>query len=195
MGETDVALMLRFKDGDVSAFDEIVQRHKKPLINFFYRFLWDIQLAEDSAQEVLYRLFRAAKRYKPQSKFNTFLYRIASHYLSDQLRKQKKNPSMISLDEPLPDKDGRATDLHEKIADAKMGPLKRLEQEELSSIIKKAIFALPIKQRRVFILCENQGLRYEEVATILKIPVGTVKSRMYKATRLLREELRELKGE
>jgi RNA polymerase sigma-70 factor (ECF subfamily) len=195
MGNKDILLMFRFKNGDISAFDELVQRHKKPLMNFFYRFFWDYQLSEDSCQEVFYRLFKSIRKYKPTSKFNTFFYRIAKNYLYDQLRKKKIAPHLISLDQPVPNKNGNSVSLHEKIADTKSNPRKELEKKEISYIIKEAIFALPLKSREVFVLCEDQGLKYEDAAKILGIPVGTVKSRMYKAMSILKENLKRLKGE
>ena len=187
--------MLRFQNGDMSAFDELVQRHKKPLINFFYRFFWDRHLAEDCCQEVFCRLFKSAARYSPKAKFNTFLYRIAKHYLYDQLRQKKKIPELISLDQPLSCNDSNPADSHEKIPDMKSDPHRNLEQNDVLRIIKDAILSLPAKHRDVFILCENQGLKYEEAAGVLAIPVGTVKSRMYKATMLLRNKLQILEGE
>lgn len=188
-----MGLMLKVKKGDISAFDEIVRRHKRSLINFFYKFLWDRQLAEDSSQEVFCRLFMAAKRYKPYAKFNTFLYRIAMHCVSDQVRERKKNPKAVSLDQKPAGEGSKSTDLHEKVASQGAGPREQLEKRELRDAIRRAILSLPLKQRRVFVLCEDQGLTYKDAAGVLRIPVGTVKSRMYKATRLLREELKGIR--
>ena len=195
MEDPDVSCMLRFQNGDTSAFDELVQRHKKPLINFFYRFFWDRHLAEDCCQEVFYRLFKSAARYNPKARFNTFLYRIAKHYLYDQFRQKRKIPELISLDQPLSYDDCNPVDLHETISDVKSDPRRNFERKEVLRIIKAAILSLPAKYRDVFILCENQDLKYEEVAGVLAIPVGTVKSRMYKATMLLRKKLQIVKGE
>jgi len=195
MGDVDVALMLRFQNGDIAAFNELVQKHKRPLVNFFYKFLWDPHLAEDCSQEVFCRLFKSTGRYSPKAKFNTFLYRIAKNYLYDLLRKNKKTPELISLDQPLSDNDHNPVTLHEKTPDIKSDPHTNLEQEEISRFIKKAILSLPAKYKDVFILCENQGLKYEEAAGVLGIPIGTVKSRMYKAMMLLKKKLKILQGE
>ncbi len=194
VGDPDVSRMLRFQNGDISAFDELVERHKKPLINYFYRSVWDHQLAEDCCQEVFCRLFRSAARYNPKAKFNTFLYRIAKHYLYDQFRKENKIPELISLDQPVSFNDCAPADLHETIPDMKSDPHRNLERKDVLRIIQDAILSLPAKYRDVFILCENQDLKYEEVAGVLAIPVGTVKSRMYKATMLLRKQLQILEG-
>ncbi len=192
--DPDVSRMLRFQNGDISAFNELVERHKKPLINYFYRSVWDRHLAEDCCQEVFCRLYKSAARYDPKARFNTFLYRIARHYLYDQFRKRSRMPEMISLDQPVSCDDSSPADLHGRIPDTRSDPHRNLERKDELRIIGNAIFSLPAKYRDVFILCENQDLKYEEVAGVLAIPVGTVKSRMYKATMLLRKKLQVQEG-
>ncbi len=194
VGDPDVSRMLRFRDGDMSAFNELVERHKRPLINYFYRFFWDHQLAEDCCQEVFCRLHKSAARYAPRARFNTFLYRIAKHYLYDQFRKQSKMPELVSLDQPAFPDDRTGAGLHETLPDKRSNPHRAFEQQDELRIIRHAILSLPAKYRDVFILCENQDLKYEEAAGVLAIPVGTVKSRMYKATMLLRKKLQVPEG-
>ena len=195
MEDRDVTLMLRFRDGDTSAFDSLVQRHKKGLVNYFYRFLGDRQWAEDAAQDVFCRLFRAAGRYEPRAKFTTYLYSIAFRHGANQLRWRRRRKGLLSLDRQAASREGEGAQLHQKVATANPGPRTRAERRELGDAIREAVLSLPVVLRSVFILCEEQGIKYEEAAVVLKVPVGTVKSRMYRAVRLLRKRLEGFKGE
>ncbi len=195
MHDRDVILMLNFREGDLSAFDELVRRHKGPLMNYLYRFLGDRTWAEDSAQEVFCRLFRAAGRYEARGKFTTYLYTIATRHAANQLKKKRRLDAAMSLDRSWEDGEGGIRSLHQQIANGNPGPRDRAERSELSETIREALLSLPVPLRTVFILCEEEGMRYEEVAAVLRVPIGTVRSRMHRAVRRLREQLKAVKGE
>jgi len=150
------------------AFREIIQRYQSPLLNFFRRLGADINRAEDCIQETFIKLFNYRYKYRPTHKFTTFLYTLARHSWADEGRRQKRNKFIESKEfveskEPLDD---------------------RLD-------IQEAINKLSEKLRMTVVLSIYQGLTYEEIAEVLKIPVGTVKSRMSLAFQQLREVLKD----
>ncbi len=180
----DTELMLDLKRGNVNAFNELVLRHQQPLINFFYRLTWDRQASEDSAQEVFLRIFRHAHDYEPRAKFTTFMYRIARNLWIDRLRSAGAAPKTVSLDQSAEDDDRK---MSASLAGDEPSAQENLENREMIEALKKAIERLPEEQRMVIVLAEHQGMRYQEVAEVLDIPVGTVKSRMHAAVAKLRE--------
>ena len=181
---SDTELMLDLKRGNVNAFNELVTRHQGPLINYFYRLTWDRQASEDSAQEVFLRIFRHAGTYEPQAKFTTYLYRIARNLWIDRLRSAGSAPKTVSLDQSAEDDDRK---LSASLASDERGGEEEAQNREMVEALRKAIERLPEEQRMVIILSEHQGMKYQEVAEVLDIPVGTVKSRMHAAVAKLRE--------
>ena len=192
MTDSDSELMLRFAGGDDDAFRQLATRYRRPLVNFFYRLTWDRFTAEDYAQEVFARIVRARSRYRPEAKFRTWLFRIAKNYWIDRYREQKAAPPMSSLDHPVADNDGRPVTLTDTVEGSSPRPEDEVRRKEILVAVKTAVGRLPEEQRLVFVLSENQGLRYAEIAEVLEIPVGTVKSRMHAAVRRLRELLKDV---
>jgi RNA polymerase sigma-70 factor (ECF subfamily) len=186
MDQTDVELMLRVRDGDPDAFRLVVDRHQRPLINYFYRLTWDRQRSEDLAQEVFLRLYRARDSYRPQARFTTFLYRIARNLWIDRYRSRKSAPGETSLDAPTGRDGGRELVLRDRIAASVRDPGDEASGRELVEALREAVDRLPEDQRQVFVLGQYRGLPYAEISEILSIPEGTVKSRMHAAVRRLR---------
>jgi RNA polymerase sigma-70 factor (ECF subfamily) len=184
--------MLRYAEGDEDAFRQLIQRHQRPLVNFFYRLTWDRFTSEDYAQEVFTRVIRARARYKPVAKFRTWLFRIAKNYWIDRVRERANAPKMSSLDAPIREDQGKALTLSDSVEGDSPRPTDEVRRKEIAVAIKGAVEQLPEEQRLVFVLSENQGFRYAEIAEVLEIPVGTVKSRMHSAVRRLRELLRDV---
>lgn len=182
----DTELMLCFKrNQDKEAFNELVRRHSKPLINFFYRLTWNQSSAEDLAQEVLIKLVETASRYEARSKFTTFLYTVARNLWIDKLRSGKAGVHLISLDNPI-DSDGEKP-LSELIAGENREPVEVAATEETVTRVKKLLSALPDEQRVILNLTYFEGMSYQEVAEVLDIPLGTVKSRLHAAIAKLKE--------
>ncbi len=186
MNQTDVELMLRVREGDPEAFSDVMGRHQKPLLNYFYRLTWDRQKSEDLAQEVFLRLYRARASYSPQAKFTTYLYRIARNLWIDRYRSKKSSPGETSLDSPIGRERGREFRLRDRIAAPGRTPQEEAGGRELVRALKSAVDELPEEQRQVFVLAQFQGLPYARISEIMEIPEGTVKSRMHAAVRRLR---------
>jgi RNA polymerase sigma-70 factor (ECF subfamily) len=184
---SDVALIALIKKGDLQAFSELVERHQRSLVNFFFHLSWDRHVAEDCAQEVFLKLYARMAQYEPQAKFTTFLFRVAKNLWIDKLRAGAGNPKPVSLESPT--SSGGERPLRDRVAARIQTPLEILEEEEQEDALRRAIDALPEEQRLVVVLSERLELRYREIGEILEIPVGTVKSRMHAAVEKLKEML------
>jgi len=192
MTDSDSELMLRYRDGDDDAIRELFRRYRKPLLNFFYRLTWDRFTSEDYVQEVFTRIIRARSRYKRLAKFRTWMFRIAKNYWIDRCRERAVAPNMGSLDAPIGGDEGRTMTLTETVAGNAPRPVDELRRREIGEAILAAVRRLPEEQRLVFVLSENQGMKYAEISEVMEIPVGTVKSRMHSAVRRLRELLKDV---
>ncbi len=170
---SDPDLMKRAAAGRPEAFETVVRRHQKPLLNFFRRMGASYSEAEDMVQETFLRLFDYRFRYRPLAKFTTFLYRLASHVRVDGLRKLQRQPRTSELSE--------ASGARKESPAAGIGA--KLD-------IQAAIDRLSEKLRPVVVMAYFQGLRYREIAKALGIPQGTVKSRMFLALQELKEALK-----
>jgi len=182
---SDEDLIRGFKEGDLDAFTELVRRHHRPLMNFFYRLVWDRHRAEDMAQEIFLRLYRAMERYDPRAKFTTFLYRMARNLWIDRVRSVASRPKVASLDRPI--SGGSETNAGELIPVREPEPGDAISRVEEVEEVRRAVMSLPEEYRMVVLLAEFQQMRYEDIGETLDIPVGTVKSRMHHAIERLRE--------
>jgi len=191
MPEADEELMQKLqRDGDEAAFTQIVERHQRGLLNFFYQFCWDRPLAEDLSQEVFCRLFAHRESYSVTAKFTTYLYRIARNLWIDYVRAHKNRPTVVSLETET--ESGMLKDhviLKPRVPHHEPTVDEAIQQSELAERVQKALDQLPAEQREVFVLAKTQGMKYAEVADVLDIPVGTVRSRMHAATRRLQSLL------
>ena len=185
MPDSDVELMLKIKEGSKSAFNKLVKRHQKVIVNFYYKNLWDKSSAEDLAQELFIRLFKSAKNYEPNAKFTTFMFRIARNLLIDYYRSRRNKPGTVSI-QGGSDAGDDALQLIDTIPSKDAQPAEASETSELEEAIKDAIDKLPDDQREVFIMGEYEKMQYKEIAEVLDIPLGTVKSRMHAAYMKLR---------
>jgi RNA polymerase sigma-70 factor (ECF subfamily) len=183
--DPDVAVMERIKAGDQEAVIELVGKYQSELIGFFFHLSWDQLVAEELAQDVFVNVFRSRERYVATARVRTFLYRIAHNLWIDHLRRQRRHLSLdVGFDEdgprfgdtlaapPVDDRDGRDQHIRDRV--------------------QQALDLLPAGQREVFVLANNHGMKYQEIAGVLNIPEGTVKSRMHHAVRILRDELADL---
>jgi RNA polymerase sigma-70 factor, ECF subfamily len=185
--ERDLALMRRFQAGDVDAFTDLYEAHLRGLLNFFFRLCWDRSLAEDFAQEVLLRIYKSAHKWEPTAKFTTYLYRIARNYWIDHCRLLSTQKENVSLDARFGAEDSAT--LMDRLPDDIRPPEDDLDRRELYCAIMKALAQLPDEQRMVFVLSEIEELKYNEIAEIMEVPLGTVKSRMHTAIGKLQELL------
>ena len=193
MGDSarDLELMRRFQAGDADAFTQLYERHLRGLLNFFFRLCWDASLSEDFAQEVLLRVFKSGKHWEPNAKFTTFLYRIARNFWIDHCRLLSTQKEKVSLN-AQPTGDGE-TSLIDRLPDDIKPPEDDLDRRELYGAIMKALEQLPEEQRMVFVLSEIEEMKYQEIAEVMDVPVGTIKSRMHTAVAKLQELLGDYK--
>jgi RNA polymerase sigma-70 factor (ECF subfamily) len=181
--------MLKYRDGDVRAFEVLVTRHRKPVYNFILRFVRDPAQAEDLLQETFLRLVKGADAYERQAKFTTWLYTIARNLCVDASRRGKHR-NAASLDAPVAGvEDGSA--LIDLVADGQAGVDKKAITRELAVRIRQAVDALPDEQREIFLLREVNDLQFNEIAKMVGCPENTVKSRMRYALEKLKEALDE----
>lgn len=183
----DIALMERMRDGDEEAVIALVGRYQDELVGFFYHLCWDQTIAEELAQDVFVHLFQARARYQPTARPRTFIYRIAHNLWIDHLRRTRHR---VSLDAELGDGELRLVDVLE--APAAAGEAGEDRDGMIRGRVRQALEALPEGQREVFVMANDLGLKYQDIATMLGIPEGTVKSRMHHAVRHLRDELADL---
>lgn len=185
----DETLMLRYQQGDRSAFAVLVRRHQQPLFNFALRQVRVPQVAEDVVQETFVRVVQNAADFKHEARFTTWVYTITRNLCIDQLRKRalRKHPS---LDESRGE-DGDGPTLGEQTADPRASVEREATGTELKERIARAVDKLPDEQREVFLMREISNLPFKEIAEITGVPENTVKSRMRYALERLQEALAE----
>jgi len=186
--DSDESLMLRYRDGDVRAFELLVTRHRKPVFNFILRFVRDTAQAEDVTQETFLRLVKGADAYERQAKFTTWLYTIARNLCVDASRRGKHRKA-ASLDAPIGDDDGAS--LLDLVPDGGAAVDRQAQSRELGVRLRQALESLPDEQREIFLLREVADLQFNEIANVVGCPENTVKSRMRYALEKLREALEE----
>lgn len=183
-------LVERAKRGDHQAFGHLVDEYQDKIYSYVSRMLGDPHEAEDVTQEAFVRAFRSLPKFRGASSFHTWLYRIASNLAIDVVRRRKRSDiSSVSLDEPLESDDG---EYEREIADEVGGPEAVSSTRETQVAVRRAIMDLPEKLRQVMVLYELQGETYEDIAEILGVPLGTVKSRLFNARNQLKERLKSL---
>ncbi len=172
--DEDVALMLQAAKGDQHALESLVRRHQQPLLNFFFR-MGVNRDAEDLVQQTFVRLYRYRKRYRPRARFTTFLYLLARQTWIDELRRRERRRALRDrlIDE----------------AEVAVQGSRQVPFEGFSDEVQQALLQLTPAMREVVVLGVLQGLEQAEIARILKIPVGTVKSRMFNGLRQMRQQL------
>ncbi|MBI4612679.1 MAG: RNA polymerase sigma factor [Planctomycetes bacterium] len=184
--EQDVRLMLAVKENDSEqALRKIYDTYRRPICKFFYRCTCDYTTSQDYAQEVFLRLWKSRKRYQATGRFSTYIFQIAKNLWLNEWDKRRRRPAELPLDgERYNQKGEPVRDQHEAQG---VGPPGHLLQKEHEERVARAIGTLPEKLRLVFAMSQIQGLKYREVAEILDIPEGTVKSRMSRAVKFLRD--------
>jgi RNA polymerase sigma-70 factor, ECF subfamily len=181
-GAIDFALMERIGEGDHDAFRELVERHQHAVIGTVAKMLGNASEAEDISQQVFLRIWRNAKRYRPDAKFTTYLYTITRNLVFNESRRRSRKKE-VSTDE-------REQSSHQQIeGDPARRPDAELLQDELRRAVDAAIAALPEAQRMAVVLRRYEQMPYEEIAEVLKLSVSAVKSLLFRARTTLRESL------
>lgn len=186
--EHHVALMLRVRDGDMAAFEQLVEIHQHAVVGTVAKMLGNPDEAEDIAQQVFIRIWKSAKRYEPQAKFTTWLFTITRNLVFNEMRRRQRKPA-VSYDE-------REDDFHIGTPDdPSKSPDETILQRELEGAIDRAIQQLPEKQRMAVVLRRYEDMPYEEIGEILKLSLPAVKSLLFRARAQLKESLAEYLGE
>jgi RNA polymerase sigma-70 factor (ECF subfamily) len=182
---SDEDLMARAALDDTRAFTELVRRYQTRVIHLVSRLLNDREVSEDIAQEVFVRVHLHRKNYRTGSKFSTWLFTIAANLAKNEMRRRKRRRNWSSLDEMQE----TLKDASLQFADKKSTREDDLEHEQLSGVVGEAIAALPDRYRIALVLRDIEGLAYEEIGLALKIPGGTVRSRINRARLMLKRKL------
>lgn len=184
----DEELMRLAVNDDVSAFEELFRRHRRPVYDFFCRMVWNAEKAKDCTQETFVKLWRGRAHYTGKGKFSTYLFRIARNHLLDSRRKQKARHGQQRV--RMHDLEGS----YELSASSRSAYTEAVAGE-IQSAISDAVSRLPEMHRLVYVLSEEQRMPYKEIAAVLDCPVGTVCSKKFEAIRKLRKLLRPLRDE
>jgi RNA polymerase sigma-70 factor (ECF subfamily) len=179
MDDADEALVERCKANDLHAFEELVRRYQTKIYNFVCKMTGDSADAEDIAQDVFVRVYQSVHRFRGESTFQTWVFRIAMNMCVDRSRRtQRRVPVAYSLD--ASPEEG-AEDSAREIPDETQVPERLAERAELQLEVRRCLAGMSAKLRTVVILYDIQGLSYEEIAQTLRCPIGTVKSRLFNA--------------
>jgi RNA polymerase sigma-70 factor, ECF subfamily len=182
--DQDLELMLRVRRGDTESFDALLARYRSPLVNFFLRMVRDHALAEDLAQEAFLRVYQARERWKPDAKFSTWLYRIATNLALNAIRDRK---GTVARDEGA-----EGEDPMERVADPKPGVVEQMMESDRVQMIREAVDGLPENQRAAVILHKYQEVDYRQIAEVLGVSESAVKSLLFRAYETLRARLEPL---
>jgi RNA polymerase sigma-70 factor (ECF subfamily) len=187
-GQSDEELLGRYRDqGRTEDFNELVRRYENELYRYLVRYLGDPSLAEDVFQNTFLQVHLKRGLYEEGRPVRPWLYSIATHQAVDALRKAGRHPT-VSLDQrPGGAEGGDAGSLIDLLVQESDGPLAELQGEERKAWVRESVARLPETLRQTLILAYHQDLKYREIAEVLKIPVGTVKSRLHAALTKLQQ--------
>jgi RNA polymerase sigma-70 factor (ECF subfamily) len=187
-GISDAQVMLRVKEGDESAFDYLVQKYRRPMVNFMYRMAHNAAAAEDLAQEVFLRAYRSRSSYEASAKFTTWLYRIATNLAINHARdtRHERPETTVSLDEP-----DQETGTTLDVADKSLSVEENIVRRERLLAIRQKVQALPERQRMAVVMHKYQQMDYKQIADVLKLSESATKSLLFRAYETLREQLKE----
>jgi RNA polymerase sigma-70 factor, ECF subfamily len=175
---SDAECVLRLQRGETDAFEILVRRHEKNIFNLVYRMLGDYDEAAETSQEVFLSAYRAIDRFRGDANFSTWIYRIALNHTSTKRRSlNRRQQRSVAIEETEP------------VRDPQPGPAESMERKELRDHVQNALNRLEPDDATVILLRDLQDIPYDEVARLLKIPVGTVKSRLHRARQALKSQL------
>jgi RNA polymerase sigma-70 factor, ECF subfamily len=185
---TDAEIMLRVREGDDAGFNFLIEKYRKPIINFMYRMVHNQAVAEELAQDVFLRVYRSRETYRAEAKFTTWLYRIATNLGVNHARdtKHERSAQTIYLDQP-----DQETGTTPDVADVRPGAEEEMVRDERMRAIRKHVMALPERQRTAVLMHKYQGLDYKEIGAVLHLSESATKSLLFRAYQTLRERLKD----
>lgn len=185
--DNEAELVKRAQNGDVAAFEVLIEDYQKRIFSIAYRMIQHQEDAADLTQEVIVKIFKNLDKFKGDSKFSTWVYRIATNTCLDEIKKARRR-TVYSLDKEIETEDGS---IAAELPDTAPTPEEAAEKNDIKKALYDAIQRLGKEHQTVIVLRDLQGLSYEEIAQILHCSVGTVKSRISRA----REKLKKLLSE
>src|ERR1700678_232543 len=177
MTRSDVQLMLDVKAGDEASFEILLQKYRSPLVNFLFRMVRDRATAEDLAQEVFLRVYKARAQYSPSAKFTTWLFRIATNLALNSVRDNRHRQMDVSIDAPV--EEDQAPPL--QLPSREMRIDEHMVERDRAEFIRQKISALPEKQRVAVLLHKYEEMDYGEIARILDCSESALKSLLFRA--------------
>ncbi|MBN9520962.1 RNA polymerase sigma factor [bacterium] len=186
--ETDEQLLARLRAGDRSVFGTLVKRYERELFGYLRRYVGDDDLADDVFQNTFIAVFRKIGQYEPGRAARPWLYAIATNQAIDALRRRTRRGDRSADARTAPDEEGEPRPLFELVPAPGPDPGESADRAEQAGRVRAAVDRLPDLLRQVVVLAYFQGLKYKDIADVLGIPVGTVKSRLHAATTKLTED-------
>ncbi|HLI04103.1 MAG TPA: sigma-70 family RNA polymerase sigma factor [Terracidiphilus sp.] len=185
---SDAAAMLRVAAGDEASFNYLVEKYHRPMIHFLYRMVHNQAVAEELAQEVFLRVYRARDSYRAEARFTTWLYRIATNLAVNHARdtRHERAAQTTYLDEPDPE-----TGTMPDVADDEPTVEEKLMREERMGAIRAQVMELPERQRMAVLMHKYQGMDYRQIGEVLKLSESATKSLLFRAYQTLRTRLKE----
>jgi len=187
----DREIIEKFLEGDITYFDKLVLKYKQMVFNVCLKMLGDYEEALDVSQDIFLKVYESLKNFRFEAKFSTYLYKITLNSCRSRLKalRRRKKIEYFSIDEPLETAEGK---LKREFEGSRPNPKEVLEEKERQSLAIKALFSLNPEYREILILKDMEGLEYKEIAEILNINLGTVKSRLNRARNILKEKLEKI---
>lgn len=181
----DSSIIREALDGHQAAYDKLMRKYHDAIYNLIYRMVREKEEVEDLTQEAFIKAFASLRSFNEEYAFSTWLYKIATNNCIDYIRKKKLET--FSIDKPIESKDSEMTF---EVPDTTYQPDKAIIAQQRKELVEEAIESLPEKYRRVIVLRHQQEKNYEEIAEILKLPIGTVKAHIFRAREMLYRYLR-----
>ena len=189
--DADAALVERTKAGDVKAFEMLVVKYQRRIERLIGRMVRDVDLIPDIAQETFIRAYRAIPKFRGDSAFYTWLYRIAVNTAKKALMGLKRDPIVTESALAARDDDNETSRVENELSDGET-PEALLASKQIAAAVNSAVQALSEELRQAIVLREVEGLSYEEIAELMNCPIGTVRSRIFRAREAIAERLRPM---
>ena len=185
--DPDIRLMLRVRDDEAGAFEELVEQYQHRLVAVMHHLVGNAEEAEDLAQEVFLRVYRARKKYRPRSKFSTWLFTIANNLALNALRTRQRKPVVPLAAARFRPAGPRPAE--QLVHDRRSGPMQHVQQQELAAVIRQALDGLNERQRMAVVLNKFEDMNYAEIAEVMGLTTKAVKSLLSRARMNLRAAL------
>ena len=192
--DEDVKAVLLCQKGEPDAFEVLVERHQKRMLNVAYRMLGDYEEACDVVQESFLAAYRAIRSFRREAKFSTWLYGIVVNHARNRIKQtqSRSRHETCAIDDPVELMEGS---LQREVPDCGESAVEQLEKKEIEARVQECIGALETEYREVLVLRDIQGFSYEEIGELLKLPDGTVKSRLFRARAAMKDCLVKVLGD